>query len=168
MHSLHKHPLTFEALEFQKCSRDSIILTPGVFKGTYSSHGVELVMVTIEDQRIIATKLTGDPNVPAGEVTFDVDLSRPVTDDAQPPAEAGNCQARELHLPQAYEARYRNFPPTYRARYHGKGQIASHGFVSPQWTPGHFVLFNDDMFGFLWLELLAFSVYSRTTEPFLR
>lgn len=168
MHSLHKHPLTFEALEFQKCNRDSIILTPGVFKGTYSSHGVELVMVTIEDQRIIATKLTGDPNVPAGEVTFDVDLSRPVTDDAEPPAEAGNCQARELHLPQAYEARYRNFPPTYRARYHGKGQIASHGFVSPQWTPGHFVLFNDDMFGFLWLELLAFSVYSRTTEPFLR
>lgn len=127
-----------------------------------------MVMVTIEDQRIIATKLTGDPNVPAGEVTFDVDLSRPVTDDAQPPAEAGSCQAREFHLPQAYEARYRDYPPTYLARYHGKGQIASHGFVSPQWTPGHFVLFNDDMFGFLWRELMAFSVYSRTTEPFLR
>ena len=69
-------------------------------------------MVTL----FLLTNPQGDPNVPAGEVTFDVDLSRPVTDDAQPPAEAGNCQARELHLPQAYEARYRNFPPTYRAR----------------------------------------------------
>lgn len=35
-------------------------------------------------------------------------------------------------------------------------------------TPGHFVLFNDDLFGFLWLELMAFSVYSRATEPYLR
>ena len=54
------------------------------------------------------------------------------------------------------------------SRYHGRGQIASHGFMSPQWTPGHFVLFNDNMFGFRWLELMAFSVYSRATEPYLR
>nr|XP_058969121.1 F-box only protein 31-like [Pocillopora verrucosa] len=168
MHSLHKKPLTFEALDFQQCNRDNPFLTPGVFKGTYSSHGVEMVMITIEDQRIVATKLTGDPNVPAGQVTFDVDLSRPVTDDAQPSAAAGSGKAQEFQIPPAYEARYTDYPHTYLARYHGKGRIASHGFVSPQWTRGHFVLFNDDMFGFLWIELMAFSVYSRTTEPFLR
>ena len=29
-----------------------------LLQGTYSSHGVEMVMITIEDQRIVATKLT--------------------------------------------------------------------------------------------------------------
>ena len=50
------------------------------------------------------------------------------------------------------------------ARYQGLGQIASHGFVSPQWTPGHLILFSDDLFGFLWLELMSFSTYSRADE----
>ena len=29
-----------------------------LLQGTYSSHGVEMVMITIEDQRIVAIKLT--------------------------------------------------------------------------------------------------------------
>lgn len=61
----------------------------------------------------------GDPNVPAGQVTFDVDLSRPVTDDAQPSAAAGSGKAekeKKLQIPPAYEARYTNYPRTYLAR----------------------------------------------------
>lgn len=58
----------------------------------------------------------GDPNVPAGQVTFDVDLSRPVTDDAQPSAAAGSGQAQEFQIPPAYEARYTDYPHTYLAR----------------------------------------------------
>ena len=58
----------------------------------------------------------GDPNVPAGQVTFDVDLSRPVTDDAQPSAAAGSGKAQEFQIPPAYEARYTNYPHTYLAR----------------------------------------------------
>ncbi|KAL9975644.1 hypothetical protein ACROYT_G012827 [Oculina patagonica] len=172
MHSLHRQPLQFEALELPQPSLNDIVMTPGVFKGTYSSHGVELVMVTVVDEKLIGTKITGDPNVPGGQVTFEVDLRRPVIDDPQPEPgqeqQLGQCHSREFNLPPSYEARYTNFPNVYLARYHGRGQIASHGFVSPQWTPGHFVLFNDDLFGFLWLELMAFSVYSRATEPFLR
>ena len=43
-----------------KISLQKLLITTCVhlLQGTYSSHGVELVMVTIEDQRIIATKLT--------------------------------------------------------------------------------------------------------------
>jgi len=29
-----------------------------VFKGTYSSHGVELVMVTVDDYKMTGTKIT--------------------------------------------------------------------------------------------------------------
>lgn len=165
MHSLHRQPLQFEALELpSRDNSNNLVLTPGIFKGTYSSHGVELVIISVTSQKITGTKITGDPNVPGGEVTFEVDLTRPVIEDT--PAAEG--QLREFNLPQTYEARYTDFPRFYKARYHGVGQIASHGFVSPQWTAAHFVLFNEDLFGFLWIELMAFSVYSRATEPYLR
>lgn len=166
MHSLHRQPLRFEALELPPHNTENSVITPGIFKGTYSSHGVELVMVThnLIGQKIVVTKITGDPNVPEGKTTFEVDLRRPVPEDT--PVLEG--EPRPFVLPQVYEARYAEFPRAYQARYHGVGQIASHGFLSPQMTPGHFVLFNDDLFGFLWLELMAFSVYSRATEPYLR
>ncbi|KAM7445382.1 F-box only protein 31 [Porites harrisoni] len=164
MHSLHKHPLHFEALRIPRRSGNNSLLAPGVFKGTYSSHGVELVMISFTDQKMIGTKITGDPNVPGGEVTFDVDLTKPLPDEAA----ANSGEPKTFSLPQGYEARYTDFPSHYKARFHSVGQIASHGFVSPQWTPAHFVLFNDDLFGFLWIELMAFSVYSRVTEPFLK
>ncbi|XP_073234073.1 F-box only protein 31-like isoform X2 [Porites lutea] len=133
-------------------------------EGTYSSHGVELVMISFTDHKMIGTKITGDPNVPGGEVTFEVDLTKPLPDEAA----ADSGEPKRFSLPQGYEARYTDFPSHYKARFHSVGQIASHGFVSPQWTPAHFVLFNDDLFGFLWIELMAFSVYSRVTEPFLK
>ena len=57
--------------------------------------------------------MQGDPNVPGGEVTFEVDLTRPVIEDT--PAAEG--QLREFNLPQTYEARYTDFPRFYKARY---------------------------------------------------
>ena len=58
--------------------------------------------------------------MPGGQITFDVDLSRPITD-AQEPAEQqqnlGVCRYREFTLPSAYEARYTNYPNAYLARY---------------------------------------------------
>lgn len=171
MHSLHRQPVQFQVLNLQRPSANDLVMTPGVFKGTYSSHGVELVMVTVDGYKITGTKITGDPNVPGGQITFDVDLRQPVTDELEPAKQeqnSGACGDREFSLPSACEARYTNFPNVCRARYHGRGQIASHGFMSPQWTPGHFVLFNDNLFGFRWLELMSFSVYSRATESYLR
>ncbi|KAK0141760.1 F-box only protein 31-B [Merluccius polli] len=208
------------------------LLRPGLFKGTYGSHGLEIVMLSFHGNTARATKLTGDPNVPAGQLTLEVDLSRPVVlpdlerqrcvDElsrlvlgvhaevqregqalgpaaAPPPAQrvpeeaacggsssseesdgaevkpsgavgGGSTAAASLPdsqpfvLPMGVMARNEVYPRTCKKCFYGTGQIAGHGFTSPERTPGLFVLFDKDRFGFIWLELKSFSMYSRLTD----
>ncbi|KAM7396516.1 hypothetical protein PAMP_019551 [Pampus punctatissimus] len=203
----------------------SDLLRPGLFKGTYGSHGLEIVMFSFHGTSARATKLTGDPNVPAGQLTLDVDLSRPmvlpdleqqrnieelsrlvlgVHEEVQREAEQqakdscvtvrstteGGCggasQEEEMEsdhgacsdsclpgpssstqpftLPLGVMARNEVYPRTCRKCFYGTGLIAGHGFTSPERTPGLFVLFDEDRFGFIWLELKSFSLYSRLTD----
>lgn len=208
----------------------SDLLQPGLFKGTYGSHGLEIVMLSFHETSARATKLTGDPNVPAGQLTLDVDLSRPVVlpdleqqrnieelsrlvmgvhEEVQREAEQAKstsatvrgaaeaacgsasaaeemdadqgacldgCQAGPSHtitspteaqpfvLPMGVTARNEVYPRTCRKCFYGTGLIAGHGFTSPERTPGLFVLFDQDRFGFIWLELKSFSLYSRLTD----
>ncbi|XP_053175237.1 F-box only protein 31 isoform X1 [Scomber japonicus] len=206
------------------------LLQPGLFKGTYGSHGLEIVMFSFHGTSARATKLTGDPNVPAGQLTLDVDLSRPlvlpdlehqrnieelsrlvlgVHEEVQREAEqqakdspatarstaeaacdgasgaedmeadhgacSDSCQpgpsssthppeAQPFTLPLGVMARNEVYPRTCRKCFYGTGLIAGHGFTSPERTPGLFVLFDEDRFGFIWLELKSFSLYSRLTD----
>uniref|UniRef100_A0A674PNT6 F-box protein 31 n=1 Tax=Takifugu rubripes TaxID=31033 RepID=A0A674PNT6_TAKRU len=202
----------------------SDLLQPGLFKGTYGSHGLEIVMLSFHHKSARATKLTGDPNVPAGQLTLEINLSRPVvlpdleqlcnieelsrlvlgiheevhreaeqqanhtkegacgSDSAEDEVDAdhgacpGNCQpgpsSTSAHqhddqpfvLPLGVTARNEVYPRTCRKCFYGTGLIAGHGFTSPERTPGLFVLFDQDRFGFIWLELKSFSLYSRLTD----
>nr|XP_015223627.1 PREDICTED: F-box only protein 31 isoform X3 [Lepisosteus oculatus] len=207
----------------------SDLLRPGLFKGTYGSHGLEIVMLSFHSNSAKGTKLTGDPNVPAGQLTLDIDLSRPIQlpdlekqrsveelsrlvmgeheqvqreraqgeergpqagrgrreqgaeggagggdpGDEPPPAEGGavpqvpsgrGSEPQPFVLPLGVMARTEVYPRTCRMCFYGTGLIAGHGFTSPERTPGMFVLFDDDRFGFIWLELKSFSLYSRITD----
>ncbi|XP_068595483.1 F-box only protein 31 [Brachionichthys hirsutus] len=198
----------------------SDLLRPGLFKGTYGSHGLEIVMLSFRQTSARATKITGDPNVPAGQLTLDVDLSRPVvlpdleqqrnieelsrlvlevqeearreatqasgaaagasgaaagasgpaagaSDSRQPGpgiAATDHPEAQPFVLPVGVTARNDMYPRTCRRCFYGTGLIAGHGFTSPERTPGLFVLFDQDHFGFIWLELKSFSLYSRLTD----
>lgn len=202
----------------------SALLQPGLFKGTYGSHGLEIVMLSFHGTSARATKLTGDPNVPAGQLTLDVDLSRPVvlpdlerqrnieelsrlvlgvhaevqreveqqgasasvcnsteqgacgegdrgeedqSSENHPPGSSGSTNLSEdqpFVLPLGVMARNEVYPRTCRKCFYGTGLIAGHGFTSPERTPGLFVLFDQDRFGFIWLELKSFSLYSRLTD----
>nr|XP_057931490.1 F-box only protein 31 isoform X2 [Doryrhamphus excisus] len=202
----------------------SDLTQPGLFKGTYGSHGLEIIMLSFHRNSARATKLTGDPNVPAGQLTLDIDLSQPLIlpdlehqrnieelsrlvlgvheqvqreargDAAAPvrvPAEGAcseadgveanngvdsdGCQVgpsgssgppeiQPFILPLGVMARNEVYPRTCRKCFYGTGLIAGHGFTSPERTPGLFVLFDEDRFGFIWLELKSFSLYSRLTD----
>ncbi|XP_061628804.1 F-box only protein 31 [Phyllopteryx taeniolatus] len=203
------------------------LIHPGLFKGTYGSHGLEIVMLSFHRTSARATKLTGDPNVPAGQLTLDIDLSQPlvlpdlehqrnieelsrlvlgvheqvqrqvregtpatvrapaegdcgdaaaadaaeadhgdISDDCQPgpTVDPSPSESQPFVLPLGVMARNEVYPRTCRKCFYGTGLIAGHGFTSPERTPGLFVLFDQDRFGFIWLELKSFSLYSRLTD----
>ncbi|MGH0152006.1 UNVERIFIED_CONTAM: hypothetical protein FKN15_023426 [Acipenser sinensis] len=240
------------------------LLRPGLFKGTYGSHGLEIVMLSFHGRRAKGTKLTGvlhwllkvklpnsagqvtptdelkqtptglaavlvgDPNVPAGQLTLEIDLSRPIqlpeiekqqsteklsrlvlevheqvqrennpvqSGSTEPGAEGQGGGGREENqnglgaasatptttegaeasasplpapqpfvLPLGVMARNEVYPRTCKICFYGTGLIAGHGFTSPEHTPGIFILFDDNRFGFIWLELRSFSLYSRITD----
>ncbi|XP_077309475.1 F-box only protein 31-like isoform X1 [Lithobates pipiens] len=209
-------------------SRPDDLVKPGFFKGTYGSHGLEIVMLSFQGMTAKATKITGDPNVPAGQPTLEVDLTRPMrlpsieqlrnfselsrlildirdlisreqrlaggvedagssnrAEPAQAPSpvasveesaangpdasENGEQQPQDLQafvLPEEVMARNGEYPRSCRVCFYGTGLIAGHGFSSPERTPGLFILFDDNRFGFIWLELKSFSLYSRMKDKF--
>ncbi|KAM8947578.1 F-box only protein 31 isoform 2-T2 [Pelodytes ibericus] len=194
------------------------LLNPGFFKGTYGSHGLEIVMLSFHRTMAKVTKITGDPNVPAGQQTLEVDLTRPVQlpdvehlrnfdeisrlildvqariqreqrltgSEEQDGREAGEGRAepcpppmpinveqqqpapgrQSFVLPVGVMARNEEYPRSCKMCFFGTGLIAGHGFSSPERTPGLFILFDDDRFGFIWLELKSFSLYSRMSDKF--
>jgi hypothetical protein len=42
----------------------------GLWRGRYGPHGEEVVSIEQKGEAILARKVTGDPNVPKGEITF--------------------------------------------------------------------------------------------------
>ncbi|XP_062857635.1 F-box only protein 31 isoform X2 [Trichomycterus rosablanca] len=216
--SQYDNCLTYRRIYLPPCL-PSDLLKPGLFKGTYGSHGLEIIMLSFHGSRAKATKLTGDPNVPAGQLTLDIDLRSPVqlpdlesqrkieelsrlvmgvheelqrgaqgTDAASTGASAAEgfdgapasgaedddgekaacsstrAEPQPFILPLGVMARNEVYPRTCKICFYGTGLIAGHGFTSPERTPGLFVLFDDDRFGFIWLELKSFSLYSRLTD----
>ncbi|XP_027746298.1 F-box only protein 31 isoform X2 [Empidonax traillii] len=227
--SQYDNCLTYRRIYLPPSSPDDLI-RPGLFKGTYGSHGLEIVMLSFHGKKAKGTKITGDPNIPAGQQTVEIDLAHPLQlpdienlhdfselsrivlevqeqvrreeqeqeqrqeeeecsqqASSQPAANPlggegaegeetaagaeGTTQnkapaSQPFVLPMGVISRNEDYPRTCRICFYGTGLIAGHGFTSPERTPGVFVLFDDDRFGFIWLELKSFSLYSRIKVSF--
>jgi hypothetical protein len=81
---------------------------------------------------MIATKCTGDLNVPRGEVTFTANLE-PRNSSALPPIQ---------HINEPNIGEYRRFP--------GRGQVSRCGFKDHRYVEGQFILF-ENQFSFVWV-----------------
>ncbi|XP_044283924.1 F-box only protein 31 [Varanus komodoensis] len=226
--SQYDNCLTYRRIYLPPRSPDDLI-EPGLFKGTYGSHGLEIVMLSFHGKKAKGTKITGDPNIPAGQQTVEIDLAHPIQlpdienlsnfselsrivlevqeqvrreqqqqeeglqeergqEEAPQPQPGGSrpdggreegpaaeegaaaqglrTSPRPFVLPAGIASRNEDYPRSCRACFYGTGLIAGHGFTSPERTPGVFVLFDDHRFGFIWLELQSFSLYSRIKVSF--
>lgn len=166
-------------------TRFNVPIQPGLFKGTYSVHGLELVSLLYEEDKnkVKTIKITGDPNVPAGEITFradlpycmnlDLDAQRTIGDIERIEPTLSDLDWNELSPHQPYVTpsdcydTHSQLPNHCRARFHGFGQIAGTGFQNPSYVQGHWIVFNEDLFGFLWISLRSISVYHRVKKKFL-
>ncbi|CAI5478853.1 unnamed protein product [Closterium sp. Yama58-4] len=66
----------------------------GLWTGEYGPHGVEILNVLVQGGEIVATKITGDPNVPCGQVTFKARLAT-----AQGPPDPSDLPPTDSLLP---------------------------------------------------------------------
>ncbi|XP_031292486.2 F-box only protein 31 isoform X2 [Camelus dromedarius] len=71
--SQYDNCLTYRRIYLPPSHPDDLI-RPGLFKGTYGSHGLEIVMLSFHGKHARGTKITGDPNIPAGQQTVEIDL----------------------------------------------------------------------------------------------
>ncbi|XP_076989354.1 F-box only protein 31 isoform X1 [Tamandua tetradactyla] len=226
--SQYDNCLTYRRIYLPPSHPDDLI-PPGLFKGTYGSHGLEIVMLSFHGSQARGTKVTGDPNIPAGQQTVEVDLRRrirlpeaeglrdfnelsrivlevreqlrqeqqpqegggrgpepppsPAQPQLEPPTKGAGGEPKggggalaatqqppeagqPFMLPMGVSSRNEDYPRTCRMCFYGTGLIAGHGFTSPERTPGIFILFDEDRFGFIWLELKSFSLYSRVQATF--
>ena len=137
-----------------------------------------------------STKVTGDPNVPAGQITWCADLSGevPLADLPCAAASAPYCAGRPYCPPAQFrEGRIalgpadaaaeeeegdgggggggdddddNAYPPVVRA-FRSRGRVAWTGFVNPSWSEQFVLLLEDGSIGVLWVELGSFSRFVR-------
>eukprot|EP00521_Asterionellopsis_glacialis_P018593 CAMPEP_0195299382 /NCGR_PEP_ID=MMETSP0707-20130614/25445_1 /TAXON_ID=33640 /ORGANISM="Asterionellopsis glacialis, Strain CCMP134" /LENGTH=345 /DNA_ID=CAMNT_0040361777 /DNA_START=88 /DNA_END=1125 /DNA_ORIENTATION=- len=117
----------------------------GLWVGKYGDHGYEMINITYTGDTLIAYKVTGDKNVPKGEISFQVDLTM----------ELQQQQAQQNNLLQPIELSEdatRQWGTKHLERFSGKGQVAAEGFVNNQWLEGQLILVGD-YFSFAWVPL---------------
>lgn len=116
----------------------------GLHVGKYGDHGYEMVNITYAGgelgNTLVATKVTGDKNVPKGEITFTADLSLMAR------------EGKDLKPIELSDVASKQWGHKYLSRFPGKGQVASEGFVNNQWMDGQLILVGN-YFSFAWLPI---------------
>lgn len=117
---------------------------PLVLRFRYGANDWQLVNITYRGDTLVATKTTGDTNVPRGQTSFTADLS---------PSLSFNATT---------------------SRCPGQGQIAQSGFVHHQYVKGHLFLNDDciyhaccsyDRFSFVWYAEQQHTVVFQRPTP---
>lgn len=125
----------------------------GLWVGKYGNHGYEMINVTYQGDLLIAYKVTGDKNVPRGEITFQVDLNPlhqniDITEHSSPSSITGNLRPISLT-----EKAAKKWGTTQLPRHKGLGQVAETGFKNNQWMDGQLIIIGEDYFSFAWVPI---------------
>lgn len=117
----------------------------GLWVGKYGS-GFEMINVTYSGDRLVAYKVTGDHNIPRGEVTFSADLA-PTGDDLSlsPPS---------LDPIVLSDASAKKWGTRCLPRFPGQGHASESGHKNSQAMEGQLVVIGEgEYFSFAWIPL---------------
>jgi len=122
----------------------------GLWIGKYGDHGFEMINITYVGDIMIAKKVSGDKNVPTGEITFQLDMSPPLSDSSLRSLRSTRKPLENIVL--SIEAAKR-WGTSQITRYLGLGQVAEEGFVNNQWVDGQLIVISEEYFSFSWMPL---------------
>jgi len=126
----------------------------GLWVGKYGTHGYEMINVTYTGDLLVAYKVTGDKNVPRGEITFQVDLNpldrKVVGDSSGDPLQGLVEQLQPISLTAKAAKKWGT---TQLPRHKGLGQVAEEGFTKNQWMEGQLIIIGEEYFSFAWVPI---------------
>ena len=110
-----------------------------------------MVNVTYHGDMLIAYKVTGDKNVPRGEITFQCDLN-PASPKVVggPSSDSGTDTLQPISLT---EKAAKKWGTTQLPRHKGLGQVAEPGFTNNQWMDGQLIIIGEEYFSFAWVPI---------------
>lgn len=93
--------------------------------------------------------MTGDKNVPRGEITFQASL------DPFPPKAVGSkaSKSEPLQPISLTEKAAKKWGTSLLPRYKGLGQVAESGFNNNQWMDGQLIIIGEEYFSFAWVPI---------------
>ena len=184
----------YRSIEEEHSFHASYPIQPGFFKATYGSHGVEILQLYYAEpsNEIIALKITGDPNVPCGEIGFKGYLNNPIdpemsldeekvdyfdnlkrtfdramSQDKQCHLADGNPSPQPFHLPKGYllnqDIQLDEFKE-YKWRFASKVHIAMAGFHDPRYIDAHMIIFSQDTFAVINIDIKSLKICHRVNE----
>jgi hypothetical protein len=125
-------------------------------------HGYEIINITYAGDTLIAYKVTGDKNVPQGEITFQADLNPLlVTLNVADSNSKSNPTTDLLQPITLTEKASKKWGTTQLPRYTGLGQVAESGFLNHQWMDGQLIIIGDEYFSFAWVPVEAQIFFGR-------
>jgi len=114
-----------------------------------------MINVTYIGDTLKAVKVTGDKNVPRGEITFQADLSPPKELPASLRLEdGGSDQKRERLEPITLtDTAAKKWGTKQLVRHAGLGQVAEDGHNNNQWMEGQLIVIGNEYFSFAWVPI---------------
>jgi hypothetical protein len=113
-----------------------------------------MINITYSGDTMVAFKVTGDNNVPRGEVTFQVDLNPlPPKVVGDPSSSSPADAAAPLQPISLTEKAAKKWGTTQLPRYQGLGQVAEPGFNNNQWMDGQLIIIGEEYFSFAWVPI---------------
>ena len=171
-------------------------IKPGFFKATYGSHGNEIIRVYYDTsgKEIIGSKITGDPNIPFGKISFKAYLNKPIiremmSDKAEknyfenlqssfnsamegedvPVSGENNPSLQQFEIPESFrlndDLNLKDLKE-YLWHFAAKIQIAMPGFYQPRFVDAHMIIFSEDTIAAINIGYKSLKICHRVKENF--